>query len=297
MILKKWMMRMLAVALTLSLLAAIAVIPATADNGAAPYTTAETISRPRALAIANETQTQNIFVRIWNFFWRHFQILSFSVNPAGLYMFNSRWSFQWIFGYNPAYNMFAPAIGASIDTLSNHFYYDDQNWKIVLWKGTYGWGTATGAEIGLYTRPPERMIAHYDCARYRDWIDMGFCLYYVERDNSARHIVTRPMENRWWQTAYALHLSRRWFDSPRDPIVLIGEIDFNTEGKAQAFVGALIENGLVEVDRPIVFEEDCYDRFAINGANVRFSWRTALGNNCPIRGCEEWSRDGQFLTR
>jgi len=286
---KNWAKRVLAAALILVLLAANAVVPVAADSSRNAH-----CSATESAAV----QPQNFLARTWNFFWRHFQIMSFGLNPFGGdtffgYAFNSRWSFQWLFGYNPAYNMFAPAIGASIDTLSNHFYYGGSNWKIVLWKGTYGWGLTTGAEIGLYTRPPERMIAHYDCPMQRDWIDMGFDLYY----GNGRRIVRRPAENRWWQTAYAFHLSRRWFDSPRCTIVLVGELGFHTPGKAQAFADALAENGLVEVNRPIVWEADCYDRFAIDGATVRFSWRTALGNNCPIRSADDWQRDGRFLVR
>ena len=285
-------LRVLAVMITIALVFATALVPATAQETTEEYYAAYAYQQQEAVqdvaeaesyeytevAQANEDATQNVFARVWHFFWRHFQIFSFSFHPFSGdtllgYMFNSRWSFQWIFGYNMAYNMFAPAIGANIDTLGNHFYYDDMNWKVMLWKGTYSFGTTTGAEIGLYNRPLDRRLDHYNAARHRDWIGMSFSLYY---DN--RHLVTRPMETRWWQTAYVIHFGSQMFASPRDNVTLIGELRFNTPGKAQAFAGALAGHGFEEVTRPIVWEADCYDRFMIadDGVTVHFSWRTTL---------------------
>ena len=210
-----------------------------------------------------------IFEWLWNGFWANFQFFSFMLNPSGGYIFNSRLSFQWIFGYNMVYNFLAPVIGAYIDTLRCQFYYNGRNWKIMLWKGSYFFGATTGAEIGLYTRPLSRNVMHYDCARIPDWIGMAFSLY----DND-HLVVTRPMETRWWQTAYAFHVASRMFDSPRANLTLVGALRFNTEGKARAFAGSLYQLGFTPCDEEIVW--DAYDRFGIDGKYVRFSWRMIL---------------------
>ena len=233
----------------------------------------QTIETDQEQAQENQTFIASFFSRLWNFFWNHFQLLSFMLNPSGGYIYNSRLSFQWIFGYNMVYNRFAPVIGAFIDTARIPFYYNGRNWKIMLWKGSYLFGLTSGAEIGLYTRPLSRTIEHYDCARREDWIGMAFSFY----DND-HLVVTRPMETRWWQTAYAFHIASQILGGPRYSQTLIGALRFNTPGKAEAFAGSLYDRGFAGVDREIVREDDCYDRFTIDedGQTVYFSWRSLV---------------------
>jgi len=211
----------------------------------------------------------NALARPWNFFWSNFQFLSFMLSPTMEYFSNSRLSFQWIFGYNMVYNFFAPVVGALIDTQRTTFIYEDREWKVMLWKGAYLFGLGTGAEIGIYSRPLNRRVEQFDSACRPNWIGMGFSVYHYDH-----LVVTRPVETRWWQTAYALYIMNGILDHPRANLTMVSYLRFNTETKAQAYADALEANGFTRYAGAIT--RDTYDSFSINGAYVDVSWRMLM---------------------
>ena len=255
--------RLIAALLSLALLLSattVAVSAQPAPAAAAAETTAD------APGIDYASRGLGALAWLWNGFWNNFQLLSFMLSPTMQYFFNSRLSFQWIFGYNMVYNFFAPVVGALIDTQRTTFVYGDREWKIMLWKGAYLWGLGTGAEIGIYSRPLTRSIAQFDSARIPDWIGMGFSVYHYDH-----LVVTRPVETRWWQTAYALYIATDILASPRANITMVSHLRFNTATKAQAYADALEARGFARYDG-IITRETC-DSFGINGVYVDVSWR------------------------
>lgn len=98
------------------------------------------------------------------------------------------------FGFNFVYDTAAPMAGMIYDTKRIEFEYDGKEWMIQLWKGQYG--ITSGAEIGLYSRDPERVM-QYDCADNTELITMQFDFY-----NQGEYVFSRGPEKHWWLTGF-----------------------------------------------------------------------------------------------
>ena len=75
------------------------------------------------------------------------------------------------FGYSEVYDVAAGLTLMIIETLRIKFPYKDKDWMIQVWKGQYGL-VLIGAEVGVYTKPKDRKIEHYDCAADEDKLRM-----------------------------------------------------------------------------------------------------------------------------
>ena len=100
------------------------------------------------------------------------------------------------FGFNFIYDMAAPMAGMFYDTKRIEFIYDNREWMIQIWKGQYG--ITSGAEIGLYNRPLDRVM-QYDCADDEDLIEMQFDFY-----NQNQLVFSRGPEKHWWLTGFKI---------------------------------------------------------------------------------------------
>ena len=100
------------------------------------------------------------------------------------------------FGFNFIYDMAAPMAGMFYDTKRIEFIYDNREWMIQIWKGQYG--ITSGAEIGLYNRPLDRVM-QYDCANDEDLIEMQFDFY-----NQNQLVFSRGPEKHWWLTGFKI---------------------------------------------------------------------------------------------
>ncbi len=98
------------------------------------------------------------------------------------------------FGFNVLYDTAAPMVGMVYDTARIEFLYDNKEWMVQLWKGQYG--ITAGAEIGLYSRDPERVM-QYDCADDEELIVMQYDFY-----NMGEKVFTRGPEKHWWLTGF-----------------------------------------------------------------------------------------------
>lgn len=58
---------------------------------------------------------------------------------------------QW--GFCDYMDELGSTLGMDLDTEITTFRYDGQEFRIQLWKGTYGWDSAVGGEFGIYSRP------------------------------------------------------------------------------------------------------------------------------------------------
>ena len=145
------------------------------------------------------------------------------------------------FGFNFVYDMAAPMVGMLYDTKRIEFEYGGKEWMIQLWKGQYG--ATAGAEIGLYSRDPDRAM-QYDCANDEELITMQFNFY-----NMDKYVFSRGPEKHWWLTGFKVfHIGIPSF------ITMDMMLDFDDNYMANAFERALREVAAESLFDPVVYE-------------------------------------------
>ena len=77
------------------------------------------------------------------------------------------------------------------------FNYDGKDYMFQMWKGRYA--IANGGELGIYTRPEEKVGTFYDCAGDEDMLVMSLEVYHGE-DLLFKH---GPMLH-WWVTGFSV---------------------------------------------------------------------------------------------
>ncbi len=132
-------------------------------------------------------------------------ILGYLYDPAEKCFYTSSDPWQRVAGYNSLYDTFAPMSLISFDTVRLRFDYADKNWMIQIWKGQYG-AVFYGAEIGVYTKPKDRQLMHYDCASKEDHLKMSMDFYeyknrLIGKDEWVRQF-SRPYDSYWWCTGF-----------------------------------------------------------------------------------------------
>ncbi len=109
------------------------------------------------------------------------------------------------FGYNEVYDSLAPITMISFDTVRLKFDYDEKNWMIQLWKGQYG-AAFYGAEIGVYNKPADRAIEHYDCVSDDERLKMSMDFYEYKSslfgEDGWEKQFSRPYDTYWWCTGF-----------------------------------------------------------------------------------------------
>ncbi len=145
------------------------------------------------------------------------------------------------FGFNFIYDTAAPIAGMIYDTKRIEFEYGGKEWMIQLWKGQYG--MTAGAEIGLYSRDPDRVM-QYDCADDSELITMQFDFY-----NQGEYVFSRGPEKHWWLTGFkVLHIGVPMF------ITMDMNLDFEDNLMANAFQKALKDVARDSLIDPIEYE-------------------------------------------
>ena len=123
-------------------------------------------------------------------------VLGFLYDPNEKCFYTASDPWQRKIGYAEIFDVFAPGITISFDTARVKFDYSDKNWMIQLWKGQYGL-LFYGAEIGVYTKPKDRVIDHYDCATDDERLMISMDFY-----NSGVKKFSRPYQSHWWCTGF-----------------------------------------------------------------------------------------------
>ncbi len=181
--------------------------------------------------------------------------------------------FQRKFGYNPTYDASASLIDFTIETTRLDFDYDGKEYRIQLWKGQYISGDigTVGGEIGVYTRKPGTglLLDHYNCADEEDWLKMEMTVFWNEFDDGVyRPQFTCNYNDFWWATGFVDGQLKDRFDS--NDLKLMGRITFESEEQAQAFAGALDNNGFTKVS---TFNPNQTDVYKIYSKDVIFMWQ------------------------
>ncbi|WP_170922918.1 hypothetical protein A5821_000097 [Enterococcus sp. 7F3_DIV0205] len=81
--------------------------------------------------------------------------LGFQYNMDKDYYYTNKHSIQSMGGFMDLFDEFGPYLGMDLDTEVSLFNANGKEYRLQLWKGTYGFGEAYGAEIGLYYKNPE----------------------------------------------------------------------------------------------------------------------------------------------
>ncbi len=103
-------------------------------------------------------------------------------------------------GYNSIFDTAAPMALIGFDTVRLRFEYQEKDWMIQLWKGQYGL-IFYGAEIGVYTKPKDRVLMHYDCASDADMLKMSMT-FREKKSGQWEEKFKRPYGYYWWCTGF-----------------------------------------------------------------------------------------------
>ena len=103
-------------------------------------------------------------------------------------------------GYNEVYDNMAPMTAMFIDQVRLRFNYGGKDWMIQLWKGQYGL-IFYGAEVGVYTKPKDRVLMHYDCATDEEMLKMSM-VFNEYKNGKWQQRFTRPYGYYWWCTGF-----------------------------------------------------------------------------------------------
>lgn len=181
--------------------------------------------------------------------------LSYMFNPDGNYYYTNSDPWQRALGYNEFYDIGASFVAIYMDTMRCKFEYGDKDWLIQFWKGQYGF-LFIGHEIGVYTKPKDREIEHYDAATE----DNENALYMsMTGYRDGQELYTRDYGKYWWCTGFVPGKLDNYSD--RSELQIKCRITMKDYSMLLGFCGALKENGLV-------LGED----FTTSGLDVFVTW-------------------------
>lgn len=180
----------------------------------------------------------------------------YKFNADGNYYFTADDPWQRNFGYNQAFDTAAPFVSIYMDTMRAKFRYGNKDWMVQFWKGQYGLAFI-GSEIGVYTKPVDREVDHYDAASNEDALYMSCTCY-----RNGEVIFTREYAKYWWCTGFIPGQLEKFSD--RSELAVKCRITMKDSNMLLGFVNALksAPNNLVEGRH-----------FAVEGLDVFITWQ------------------------
>ncbi len=169
-------------------------------------------------------------------------ILGYLYDPKEGCFYTSADPWQRVVGYNEIFDIMGPFTLIDFDTIRCRFDYKDKNWMIQLWKGQYGL-VFYGAEVGVYTKPKDRELMHYDCASDSEMLKMS--MTFIEKEKflgktTWEEKFTRPYGYYWWCTGFLPGNKYGRFDE----LKLDMRITMKDYEMLSGFTEALKENGI-----------------------------------------------------
>ncbi len=205
--------------------------------------------------------------------WDQTGIIGYLYDPEAQCFYTADDPWQRNFGYNELYDQSASLVAIIIETCRLKFEYDDRDWMIQLWKGNYGF-ILYGAEIGIYTKPKDRAIEHYDCATNEDMLQMEMTLYektQVLGVDAWVKTFSRPYQRQWWHTGFVFGNVMTRFDTD---LRLYARITMRDYAMLAACEGAFREQGFIKADlsnlAQVVKAEGNF--YTTNGLDISFFW-------------------------
>ena len=212
-------------------------------------TTATTTSRPLITTTKGQTTTQKTALSDSG-------LAGYLFNAAGDFFFTADDPWQRNFGYTEAFDTMAPFVSIYMDTMRVKFRYDNRDWMVQFWKGQYGLAFI-GSEIGVYTKPLDRTVDHYDAASDDDALYMACTCY-----RNGEILFSREYGKYWWCTGFVPGQLKNFSD--RSELAVKCRITMKDSNMLLAFCEALKAkpNNLVEGKH-----------FAISGLDVFITWQ------------------------
>lgn len=177
----------------------------------------------------------------------------YQYDPDGNFYYTSTDPWQRYGGYNELYDLGAPFVGIFMDTMRLKFEYGGKDWMIQFWKGQYGY-LFVGHEIGVYTKPKDREVDHYDAASNEDALFMSMTGY-----RNGEEIYTREYGKYWWCTGFVPGRLESMTD--RSELSLSCRITAKDYAMLLSICNALKENGYV-----------LGENFTTQGLDVYITW-------------------------
>ena len=124
-------------------------------------------------------------------------------------------------------------------------------------------------EIGIYNKPLDRKIKHYDSAKSaEDLFGVGMSIYHNDK-----RLFTREFGKRWWTTGFQVNpvagLQSR--SKPRKNLTMDATIQLKSAEMAQLFAAGLKDWGFQEADSLNGISNS--EHFAVNGDTVHVVWK------------------------
>lgn len=227
-------------------------VPTTKPTTTAPATTKPTTTAPtttQPTAAATDKNIQQAAKTSQGF-------MSYLFNDEGNFYYTEDDPWQRQFGFNKVYDFGAQFVFMYYDTARICFDYGDKNWMVQMWKGQYG-GVFIGAEIGVYTKPKDRTIDHYDCANDDEALKMDMTFY-----RNGEELLSRDYGKYWWCTGFVPGKLKKYSD--RSELNINSRITMKDKTMRKAFIKGL-EN-CEEFD----FVEG--ENFSVDGLDIFINW-------------------------
>ena len=129
------------------------------------------------------------------------------------------------------------------------FTYDDRDWMIQVWKGTYLF--TNGGEIGIYNRSKGKLGTYYDCAGDEDMLVMSMTVRHGEDE-----ILSLPAARHWWINGFKMAKTVY----PPNSMTMRATIEMRDEAMLDAFCKAIDRNYRHDV------------RYTTDGLTVSLVW-------------------------
>ena len=220
--------------------------PTTKPTTTAPTTTEAPAQQPSTTAPDKVIENAAIFDK---------GFLSYMFNPEGNYYYTNSDPWQRALGYNEFFDVGAGFVSIYMDTMRCKFEYGDKDWLIQFWKGQYGY-LFVGHEIGVYTKPKDREVEHYDAKTENDENALYMSMTGYRK---GEELYTRDYGKYWWCTGFVPGKLDNFSD--RSELQIKCRITMKDYQMLLGFCGALKENGLV-------LGED----FTTSGLDVFVTW-------------------------
>lgn len=182
--------------------------------------------------------------------------LGYKYNEAGNYYYTNKDPWQRVFGFNAAYDFGAQFVFMFFDTARIKYTYDNRDWMVELWKGQYG-GVFIGAEIGVYYKPIDRTVEHYDCVSDDDALYMEMTLY-----RNGDELLSREYTRYWWCTGFVPGKLKKYSD--RSELNLKSRITMENKRMLAAFLKGL--------DNCQEFKFVKNQNYKVDGLDVFINW-------------------------
>ena len=130
-------------------------------------------------------------------------IFGYLYDPTEKCFYTASDPWQRTIGYNAIFDVCAPFTFIDFDTVRLDFKYKGKDWRVQLWKGQYGLAFY-GCEIGVYTKPADRKLAHYNCASDDELLmmEVDFLQKKSGTSNTWVEKFSRPYGSYWWCTGF-----------------------------------------------------------------------------------------------